>query len=229
MLVKYIVRWIALSKNFTWEDAGKKSILTRIESKFHHTPSPPLKERINNALHRLKIQLGRLEQTVDRLQSRDKELFDRCVKAMMMKDEPRAAMYANEIAEIRKMARIIIRSQLALEQVTVRLETIEELGDMLVQMGPVAGVVKAINMQLAGVIPEVASELESINDVLNGIVLEAGDVPGRPYNIKISDEEAKSILNEANAVAEQRMKDRFPELPAGLSLTGIWVTQKSSI
>ncbi|MEM2851083.1 MAG: Snf7 family protein [Candidatus Bathyarchaeia archaeon] len=218
-----------MSKNFTWEDAGKKSILTRIESKFHHTPSPPLKERINNALHRLKIQLGRLEQTVDRLQSRDKELFDRCVKAMMMKDEPRAAMYANEIAEIRKMARIIIRSQLALEQVTVRLETIEELGDMLVQMGPVAGVVKAINMQLAGVIPEVASELESINDVLNGIVLEAGDVPGRPYNIKISDEEAKSILNEANAVAEQRMKDRFPELPAGLSLTGIWVTQKSSI
>jgi len=223
------VRWLALAKNLVWEDTGKKSIITRIESKLHHPPPPPLKERINNVLHRLKIQSDKLEQTADRLQSRDKELFDRCVKAMMVKDEARAAMYANEIAEVRKMARIIIRSQLALEQVTMRLETVEELGDMMVQMGPVVGVVKAINVQLAGVIPEVAGELESINDVLNGVVLEAGDVTGRPSDIKVSDEEARNVLNEANAVAEQRMKDRFPELPAGLLPSGIGVPQKSSL
>jgi len=180
-------------------------------------------------LHRLKIQSDKLEQTADRLQSRDKELFDRCVKAMMVKDEARAAMYANEIAEVRKMARIIIRSQLALEQVTMRLETVEELGDMMVQMGPVVGVVKAINVQLAGVIPEVAGELESINDVLNGVVLEAGDVTGRQHDIKVSDEEARNVLNEANAVAEQRMKDHFPELPTGLLPPGIGVPQKSSL
>lgn len=223
------MRWLALAKNLVWEDTGKKSIITRIESKLHHPPPPPLKERINNVLHRLKIQSDKLEQTADRLQSRDKELFDRCVKAMMVKDEARAAMYANEIAEVRKMARIIIRSQLALEQVTMRLETVEELGDMMVQMGPVVGVVKAINVQLAGVIPEVAGELESINDVLNGVVLEAGDVTGRPSDIKVSDEEARNVLNEANAVAEQRMKDRFPELPAGLLPSGIGVPQKSSL
>jgi len=223
------VRWLALAKNLVWEDTGKKSIITRIESKLHHPPPPPMKERINNVLHRLKIQLDKLEQTADRLQSRDKELFGRCVKAMMVKDEARAAMYANEIAEIRKMARITIRSQLALEQVTMRLETVEELGDMMVQMGPVVGVVKAINGQLAGVIPEVAGELESINDVLNGVVLEAGDVTGQPYNIKVSDETAKNVLNEANAVAEQRMKDRFPELPAELLPSGIRVPQKSSL
>jgi len=218
-----------LAKNLVWEDTGKKGIITRIESKLHHPPPPPLKERINNVLRRLKIQLDKLEQTADRLQSRDKELFDKCVKAMMVKDEARAAMYANEIAEVRKMARIIIRSQLALEQVTMRLETVEELGDMMVQMGPVVGVVKAINVQLAGVIPEVAGELESINDVLNGVVLEAGDVTGRPYDIKFSDEEARNVLNEANAVAEQHMKDRFPELPAGLLSSGIGVPQKSSL
>jgi len=218
-----------LAKNLVWEDPSKKSLITRIESKLHHPPPPPLKERINAVLHRLKIQSDKLEQTADRLQSRDKELFDRCVKAMMVKDEVRAAMYANEIAEIRKMARIIIRSQLALEQVNLRLETIEELGDMMVQMGPVVGVVKAIKVQLAGVIPEVAGELESINDLLNGVVLEAGDLTGRPHEIKVSDEEAQNVLNEANAVAEQRMKDRFPELPAGLSLPQIGVPQKSSL
>jgi division protein CdvB (Snf7/Vps24/ESCRT-III family) len=99
----------------------------------------------------------------------------------------------------------------------------------MVQMGPVVGVVKAINAQLSGVIPEVAGELESINDVLNGVVLEAGDVTGQPYNIKVSDETAKNVLNEANAIAEQRMKDRFPELPAELLPSGIRVPQKSSI
>jgi len=50
-------------------------------------------------------------------------------------------MYANEIAEIRKIAKVTLRSELALEQVVLRLETIQEFGDVAAMMGPVAGVV----------------------------------------------------------------------------------------
>jgi len=198
----------------------KETVFEKIETKLHHPPAPPLRERVSTALYKLKVQNTKLERAGDNMQTRDKELFDRCVKATVAKDNPRAAMYANEIAEIRKVARIIIRSQLALEQVALRLETVEELGDMMVTIMPVTSVVRALKNDLAGIIPEVASELSGINEILDSVVIEAGEVTGSSIDMKASSEEAQRVLNEANAVAEQRMKEQFPALPAGLAIPG---------
>jgi len=37
------------------------------------------------------------------LQQRDKEMFQKCIEAQFARDIPRARIYANECAEIRKM------------------------------------------------------------------------------------------------------------------------------
>jgi len=198
----------------------KETVFEKIETKLHHPPAPPLRQRVTTALYKLKVQNTKLERTGDNMQTRDQELFDRCVKATVAKDSARAAMYANEIAEIRKVARIVIRSQLALEQVALRLETVEELGDMMVTIMPVTAVVRALKNDLAGIIPEVASELSGINEILDSVVIEAGEVTGSSIDMKASSEEARRVLNEANAVAEQRMKEQFPALPAGLVIPG---------
>jgi division protein CdvB (Snf7/Vps24/ESCRT-III family) len=119
-------------------------------------------------------------------------------------------MYANECAEVRKMAKVTLQCQLALEQASIRLETIEEFGDMARLMAPVAGVVHSIKNQISGLIPEVGYE---IGEVLNSVVVEAGETMGSHYEIEASAGEAQRILTEANVVAEQHMKERFPELP----------------
>jgi division protein CdvB (Snf7/Vps24/ESCRT-III family) len=147
------------------------------------------------------------------MQGHDREMFDKCIKAQMQHDNARAAMYANESAELRKMAKITLHSQLALEQVALRLETIREFGDVAAMMAPVASVVRAIHKQIAGVIPEVGFELGEIGEMLNGMVMEAGEATGTGYDFEASNEEAQKILTEAGAIAEQRMKERFPELP----------------
>ncbi len=165
-------------------------------------------------MYRLKIQKNKLEAATMRMQQHDKDIFAKCVNSQMAHDNARAMMYANECAEVRKMAKVTLQCQLALEQVSLRLETVEEFGDIARMMAPVTSVVHSIKSQISGVIPEVGFELGEIGEVLSGVVDEAGEVSGTSDNINTSSEEAQRILGEANTIAEQHMKDRFPELPA---------------
>ena len=87
------------------------SLFKKLEDRVH---TIPLKERIEQALFRLNTQKAKLEQTSMRLQQRDKEMFQRTVGAELSKDNSHARLYANECAEIRKMALIVLSSELAL-------------------------------------------------------------------------------------------------------------------
>jgi division protein CdvB (Snf7/Vps24/ESCRT-III family) len=80
-------------------------------------------------------------------------------------------------------------------------------------MAPVASVVHSIKNQISGVMPEVGFELGQIGEVLSGVVDEAGEVTGSGYETNASGEEAQRILGEANTIADQHMKDKFPDLP----------------
>lgn len=148
-----------------------------------------------------------------RLQQRDKEMFQRCIGAQLSKDSAHAALYANECAEIRKMAHITLSSELALERVTLRLQTIEEFGDIMTQIAPVIGVVRETRGRIAGVIPEVASELGEVNEMLSDMSMETGEVQDQNFDVAASSFEAKKVLEESSAIASQQMKERFPELP----------------
>ncbi|MCY0860029.1 MAG: Snf7 family protein, partial [Sulfolobaceae archaeon] len=137
----------------------------------------------------------------------------RVVEAQMSKDSARAAMYANEIAEIRKITKQLIATQIALEQVSLRLETIGELGDVFANLGPVVGVINELKGVLKGVMPELSIELSDVGDSLQEVLMEAGEFTGSPYVGVPSSPEARKILEEASAIAEQKMKEAFPELP----------------
>jgi len=186
------------------------SIIKKIEEKVHHIP---LKERLAHALFRLNAQREKLDQMSSRLQQRDQEMFQRCIGAEVSKDMAHAKIYANECAEIRKMARVVLSSQLALEKVILRLQTVEEFGDILVQMTPIVGVVRETKGRIAGVIPEVANELDVVNNMLSDLTLEAGNVETNELNIDLSNEEARKVLHESSIIAEQKIKEQFPELP----------------
>lgn len=194
-----------------WDRERGEPLFARIGGSLHHGVSG--KEMVDHAIYRLRAQQNRLEGASMRMQQHDRDIFGKCVRAQEAKDHDRAAMYANECAEVRKMAKITLQGQLALEQVTLRLETVREFGDIGAMMGPVASVVRTIKNQVAGVIPEVGFELGEIGEMLNGMVTDLGDAPGSAYGYEASSEGAQKILGEANAIAEQRMKERFPDLP----------------
>jgi division protein CdvB (Snf7/Vps24/ESCRT-III family) len=173
-----------------------------------------LKERIAQALFRLGSQKEKLEHMSARLQQRDKEMFQRCIGAQLSKDQAHAALYANECAEIRKMAHLTLSSELALERVILRMQTVEEFGDIMAQIAPVIGVVRETRGRIAGVIPEVANELGEVNNMLSDMSMETGQVgEDQGFDMSASSSEARKVLEESSAIASQQMKERFPELP----------------
>lgn len=180
-----------------------------------HHHSAPVKQQLTGAIYRLRVQQNKLETTSMRMQQHDKEIFAKCVSAQMAHDTARAAMYANECAEVRKIAKVTLQSQLALEQVAIRLETIEEFGDVARMMGPVATVVRSVKSQISGVIPEVGFELNEVGEMLNSFVAEAGEPISESYDVGASNAEAQRILGEANAIADQHIREKFPDLPQG--------------
>ncbi len=180
-----------------------------------------MKERIAQALWRLGSQKDKLEHMSTRLQQRDKEMFQRCIGAQLSKDTAHAALYANECAEIRKMAHITLSSELALERVILRLQTIEEFGDVMAQLAPVIGVVRETRGRIAGVIPEVAGELGEVNNMLSDMSLETGEVQDQDIEMASSNVEARKVLEESSIIASQQIKERFPDLPTPAAHTPV--------
>jgi division protein CdvB (Snf7/Vps24/ESCRT-III family) len=151
-------------------------------------------------------------------------LFEKVVEAQMSKDNLRASMYANEIAEIRKITKQLLTTQIALEQVQLRLETVTELGDVYTSLIPVVGVIRELRSAMQGIMPELSVELAELEEGLQEVVIEAGDFTGSGVEFTTTSPEAKKILEEAAAVAEERMKEKFPSLPAFVTS----VTQKTN-
>jgi len=185
------------------------SIFRKVEEKFHPVP---LKERIAHASFRLNAQLDKLEHMYTRLHQRDNDLFQRCVGAQVSNDPGHAKIYANECAEIRKIAKVVLGSQLALERVILRLETVEEFTDVMVELAPLMCIVKETKTKISGIVPQVANELEAVNEMLGDLSYEAGEVNAPSLPIEASDDEARKVLEETGLIAEQKVRDHFPDL-----------------
>jgi len=207
----------SLSERFSkkWDERRDEQPITeRIKEAVR--PPGPLKPRLDMAVRRIELQIQKLDQASERFSQRDKSIFARIVDAYTKHDMARANVFANELAEIRKMEKMIMQARLALEQIVLRLRTVSELGDVVSTLGPAVSVLRAVQTGMANVFPEAERELGQIGNLLSGIIVEAGQSTGLSINFETANEDAQKILTEAAAVAEQKIKEKFPELPAGI-------------
>ncbi|MCL1965870.1 MAG: Snf7 family protein [Candidatus Bathyarchaeota archaeon] len=179
-------------------------------------PQEPLKRRLAMAARQLDVQVNRLEQTSERFTQKDNALFKKLVDAYQQHDMAHANMYATELAEIRKMSKLIMNARLALDQISLRIKTASELGDIVAMLGPCIGVLRSVNGGLGGILPAAENELGEIGDLLSGLMMEAGTGSGMSLNFDAVSEDAAKILSEASIVAEQKVNASFPDLPPGL-------------
>ena len=206
-----------MSENFAkkWEPKREEESLS---SAIHNTiqPAPPLKIALDSAVRRLDLQINKLDQANERFTLKDKTLFAKLVNAYTQHDTAHANIYANELAEIRKMSKLVMNARLALDQVSLRIKTVSELGDVVSALGPCIGVLRSVSGGLCGVLPEAENELGDIGNMLSGLMFEAGTSSGMSLNFNTVNEDAAKILDEAAVVAEQRVSSNFPDLPPGM-------------
>ncbi len=179
-------------------------------------PAGPLKPRIEYAQRKLQLQISRLDSISHKMKDKDLTLFKKIVNAIQQHDPQYSSVLSNELAQIRKMGKMVSHARLALEQIQIRLSTISELGDVVVTLSPAMAVVKNVRAGLSTMMPEVENEMGEISQMLGGILMDAGQVGGYTINFDSANEEATKIMEEAASVAENKMKDKFPDLPATL-------------
>jgi len=220
---KYILNAFTCEDVYMSERFAKKWESRRDETSFVDTiratvtSPPPLKPRMDHAIRRLDLQINRLDQAAERFSQKDKALFRKIVDAYGKHDTAHANIYANELAEVRKMEKTVMNAKLALDQVQLRLRTVTEFGDIVATLGPVIGVLRSVRTGLVGVLPEAENELGDISNMLSGLLFDAGQSSGFSLNFNSVNEDAAKILDEAATVAEQKISANFPDLPPGLS------------
>ena len=209
---------VNLSERFAkkWESRREETSFTD-SLKGMVNPPPPLKPRMDYAVRRLELQVNKLDQASERFNQKDKGLFAKLVDAYAKHDTARANIYANELAEVRKMAKLTMNARLALDQVMLRIRTCTEFGDMVANLAPAIGVLRSVGSCITGVMPEAENELGEIGNMLSGLMFDAGLGCGMTMNFNSVNEDAAKILDEAATIAEQKVSANFPELPPGMS------------
>jgi len=162
---------------------------------------------------KLKDQQDRLDEAIRRLRDRDKELYEKVIRAQIEGDMAKATIYAQEISDIRKIIKIIYTAYLAIEKVRIKLDTVKELQGVSLVLLPIMKVLDQLKEQIRGVSPEVAMALDSILSSVNSIAIETGVLSEKSVVPTVIDEEAQKILNETKKMAENKLKELLPELP----------------
>lgn len=172
-----------------------------------------LTARLNPVLSALSSHVHRLEGKYRELETRSKEYFENCVRLLKANDTEHAALYASEIAELRKLAKMILHTKLLLEQVKIRVETIVELSEAVGLIVTLKELMSKVASEVRRMVPDAALQLEEFSKQIDEIIMLSNltDVP-KIQEQETSDEAAR-IIEEARLVAAKMLRESFPEVP----------------
>lgn len=199
-----------------WSDVGRsdnlsQKILDRVR------PDVPLKNKIDVAQKNLQLQIVKLDSIAIKIKQKNDYIFNKIVSAQKSNNHAHAKAYASELLEIRKMHNMVNSAKLALEQIQLRLNTVSELGDIVVTLSPCMSVIKGLGASLSGIMPEATSSMQNLSqvlgDVLNGSSMSNADSAMTTYS---PNADTLAILEEAAAVIEGQTRANIPEPPSSV-------------
>lgn len=202
--------------NFTnrW-NIQKESISQKVIDRVK--PDAPLKPKIDEAQKRLQLQVAKLDSISRKLKEKDDYIFKKVVDAVRSHNKPYSQAYATELHEIRKMTNMVVGAKLAMEQIQLRLNTISELGDVVVTLSPCMSIIKGLGDSLGGLMPEANSSMQDLSNVLGEIMAGASVKSDNSFTIDTGGSETSQILEEAQAALEGQVRKTIPDLPPSLN------------
>ena len=195
-----------------WSKPQKPGISERLNSVLK--PKSALKPQIETAIKKLQTQISKLDNMLSSLNSRDEKIFQRIIAATQQHDTHTANTLSKELAEVRKVRRVLGNARMAIEQIELRLTTFHDLGDTVVTVMPTIGLMKNMKSSLAKFMPGADQELNNMAEMLGSLMTETFHSTDASICIDaVMDAESEKIIQEAAAVAEQQSGDRFPTIP----------------
>ena len=205
-------KWHALKNN----EKLSQAFMGRVK------PDAPLKNRLDIAQKKLQLQITKLAEIDTKLQQRNNIIFNKIVSAKKSNNETYAKMNANELAEIRKHQNMISNAKLSMEQIQIRLNTVSELGDVVVTLSPCMSLIKGLSSSLGGMMPTVSESMQDLSTMLGDIVTGSSIThDGTLGQIETNNSDAMSILEEAQLIVEGQTRQTMPEPPSTTTIESI--------
>jgi len=199
----------------SWNKEGGESISQRVISKVRS--EEPIKNKIDFAQKKLQFQISKLEVINEKLQKKHDVIFEKIVNAQRNNNNGYAHAYAGELTQVRKMKNMVGGAKLSMEQIKLRLDTVSELGDVVVTLSPCMSIIRGLAPSLKGIMPEANASMQDLSqilgDVMSGSSLAMGD--GMSINAD-TNADTLAILEEAHSVIAGQTKSSIPEIPDSL-------------
>ena len=211
-MVSFSDKWNALKNN----EKLSQAFMGRVK------PDAPLKNRLDTAQKKLQLQITRLAEIDTKLQQKNNMIFEKIVDSKKTNNETYAKVYANELAEIRKHQKMVNNAKLSMEQIQIRLNTVSELGDVVVTLSPCMSLIKGLSTSLGGMMPSVSDSMQDLSNMLGDIVTGSSIThDGSLGQIESTNSDAQSILEEAQSIVEGQARQSMPEPPSTTTIDTI--------
>ena len=174
-------------------------------------------KKIADAQRMLETPIGHLRAIDEKLRAKEEDLFRRIVASQRVHNNAYAEMYANEMLHVRKMKGMVNAAKLSMEQVQLRLNTVSELGDIVVTLSPCMSIIRDLGPSISGMVPEAATTMQDLSEMMGDMMdqsrirSEDAMVLDTPRN-----RDAMSILDEAHSVITREAQSAIPKIPESL-------------
>jgi division protein CdvB (Snf7/Vps24/ESCRT-III family) len=194
-----------------WNKQQKPGITDKINDAFNQKGA--LKPKIQNGIKKLQTQIAKLDSMIVKLNERDSKLFKRIVEATQSHDVSASRILSKELVEVRKTTKILGNARIALEQIELRLTTYHDLGDTVVTIMPTIGLMKNLKSSLVKFMPSADQEINQMAQMLGRFMTDSFSTDATFGMDETTNSESEKILQEAAAVAESSVGDRFYSMP----------------
>ena len=211
-MVSFSDKWNALKNN----EKLSQAFMGRVK------PDAPLKNRLDTAQKKLQLQITKLAEIDTKLQQKNNAIFEKIVSSKKANNETYAKVYANELAEIRKHQKMINNAKLSMEQIQIRLNTVSELGDVVVTLSPCMSLIKGLSTSLGGMMPTVSDSMQDLSTMLGDIVTGSSIThDGSLGQMDTMNSDATAILEEAQSIVSENTRQSMPDPPSATTIDSI--------
>ena len=204
----------------SWNKAAGESISQKVMGKVR--PDEPLRNKIDFAQKKLQFQISKLESINEKLQKKHDVIFEKIVNAQRNNKPSYAQAYAGELTQVRKMKNMVSGAKLSMEQVKLRLDTVSELGDVVVTLSPCMSIIKGLSPSLNGIMPEANASMQDLSEILGDVM--SGSSVNMVDTMDVStgtNADTLAILEEAHNVIAGQTKSSIPDVPESLKSQSI--------
>lgn len=211
-MVSFSDKWHALKNN----EKLSQAFMGRVK------PDAPLKNRLDTAQKKLQLQITKLAEIDTKLQQKNNAFFEKIVNSKKANNETYAKVYANELAESRKHQKMINNAKLSMEQIQIRLNTVSELGDVVVTLSPCMSLIKGLSTSLGGLMPTVSDSMQDLSNMLGDIVTGSSIThDGSLGQMDTMNSDATAILEEAQSIVSENTRQSMPDPPSTTTIDSI--------